>query len=85
MILSQIASTLGALMILVAYAGQQNGWMKEKSVIYLVLNFLGGSLLLYAALVTRQIGFILLEGSWVLVTLRSFWMFKSSLSQPKKS
>lgn len=70
---SQIASTLGALLILVGYVGLQMGKFKEKDLSYLHLNFLGGFLLLVAALITGQVGFIILEGSWVGITLYGYY------------
>ena len=69
----QIASTIGAVMILVGYVFLQTGRFKETSLPYLHLNFVGGSLLFYAALLTRQAGFILLEGAWVVVTLFAYF------------
>ncbi len=71
--LSQIASTLGALLILIGYVGLQMGRVKEQDMPYLHLNFLGGFLLLVAALVTGQVGFIILEGSWVGITLFGYY------------
>ena len=67
--LSQIASTLGAILILIAYFGLQLSRLKESSNFYLICNFAGASLLFFAAVVTRQVGFILLEGMWVAVTV----------------
>ena len=72
MALSQIASTLGACLILVAYFALQTGRMNDRAYPYLSLNITGALLLLYAALVTRQAGFILLEAAWVLITLVGF-------------
>ena len=66
---SQIASTLGAILILIAYFGLQLSRLKESSNLYLSCNFLGASFLFFAAVVTRQFGFILLEGMWVAVTV----------------
>ena len=66
---SQIASTAGAILILTGYFGLQTSKLKEDSGRYLLFNFVGGSLLFFASLVTGQIGFILLEGMWVAVTV----------------
>lgn len=68
-IASQIASTVGAILILIAYFGLQLSRLKESSNLYLVFNFVGASLLFFAAVVTQQVGFILLEGMWVAVTV----------------
>ena len=64
---------VGALCILLAYAGLQTGRVKEQSLTYLHFNFAGGGLLFYASIVTGQIGFIILEGTWVVLTLLGYF------------
>jgi hypothetical protein len=65
----QIVSFVGALLILIAYAGHQMGWMNPRSALYNILNALGSVILLYIALHPFQIGFIMLEGVWTLISL----------------
>ena len=65
----QIASFVGALLILVAYTGHQMGWMNPRSAAYNVLNAVGSAILLYIALHPFQIGFIVLEGVWTLISI----------------
>jgi len=65
----QVASFLGALLILVAYAGHQMGWMNPRSATYNVLNAAGSAILGYIALHPFQIGFIVLEGVWTLISI----------------
>jgi len=65
----QVASFLGALLILVAYAGHQMGWMNPRSATYNVLNAVGSAILGYIALHPFQIGFIVLEGVWTLISI----------------
>lgn len=69
----QSVSTLGAIFILLAYVGLHLGKLVETSALYLSLNLAGALLLLIAALTTFQIGFILLEGAWVGITLYGFF------------
>ena len=66
---TQVASLLAALMILLAYGGQQMGWMNSRSPLYNILNAIGSAILGYVALHPFQIGFVLLEGAWVLISL----------------
>ena len=73
----QIASFVGALMILIAYTGHQMGWMSSRSALYNILNAAGSAILLYIALHPFQIGFIVLEGVWVLISLYA-------LARPKR-
>ncbi len=66
-------SVTGALLVLAAYAGQHFGRMSAESRAYLSLNFVGGILLCWVAISTRQSGFILMEGAWVLISLSGLW------------
>ncbi len=77
--MTQIASTAGAIMILLGYFCLQTGRLKETAFSYLHLNFVGGSLLFYAAIVSGQIGFIVLEGAWVLLTIIGYFRRARSL------
>ena len=67
--LYQIISVLGAIMILVAYAGNQRGWMDRETLLYNLLNLVGSSLLAWVAVVDRRVGFIFLEGAWALLSI----------------
>jgi hypothetical protein len=67
--LYQIISVAGALMILVAYAGNQRGWMDRGDVRYNLLNLVGSALLAWIAIVDGRVGFIFLEGAWALLSI----------------
>ncbi len=67
--LHQVVSVVGALLILAAYALSQAGRLRPSDVSYAVLNFVGAGLLTWVAVVDRRAGFILLEGSWALLSL----------------
>ena len=73
----QVASFVGALLILVAYSGHQMGWMNPRSALYNILNAGGSAILLYIALHPFQIGFIVLEGVWTIISLYA-------LARPRK-
>lgn len=68
-LLRQLASFAGALMILVAYVGHQMRWMDSRTARYNWLNAVGSAILAYIAFHPIQIGFIVLESAWVLVSL----------------
>lgn len=65
----QVISVLGALAILGAFAANLFGWIQPSNLWYAVANFLGSTVLTVVAVVDRQLGFILLEGTWALVSL----------------
>lgn len=65
----QAFSFAGALMILIAYAGHQLGWMSPRKIWYNVLNAVGSGILAYIAFQPFQIGFVVLEVAWTAISL----------------
>ena len=65
----QVISVLGALAILGAYAANQFGWINPSQLSYTVANFVGAGILTAVAVVDQQVGFVLLQGAWALVSL----------------
>lgn len=67
--LLQAISLLGALLILVPFAGSQLKRLSTDSLSYQLMNLIGAALLTAVAVAETQIGFIVLEGTWVAVSL----------------
>jgi len=65
----QVASFAGALLILLAYGGHQMNWMDSRKAGYNVLNAAGSAILAYIAFHPFQLGFVVLEVTWVLISL----------------
>ncbi|HTY42666.1 MAG TPA: hypothetical protein VMH79_12400 [Thermoanaerobaculia bacterium] len=69
--IGQAVSLAGAAMILAAFAAQQAGRLRPTDLPYLVLNFLGAAILAYFAYQARNLGLIVLEGSWAVISFGS--------------
>jgi uncharacterized membrane protein len=65
----QVISMIGALLILVAYAGSHAGRMDRRSLSYNALNLVGSVLLAWVAIIGRQAGFIVMESAWALLSI----------------
>jgi hypothetical protein len=68
-VLLQVISVLGALAILGAYAANLLGWLRPANLSYSVANLIGSGILTFIVIVDQQLGFILPEGVWALVSL----------------
>ena len=58
----------GSLLILAAFVAAQLGRLSPRAVSYLALNLAGSSVLAVIALLHSSWGFLLLEGSWAIVS-----------------
>ncbi len=65
----QVISVIGALAVLLAYAANQFGWTDASNLLYQLANLLGAGILTVVAVIEVQLGFILLEGTWALISL----------------
>jgi hypothetical protein len=65
----QVASFAGALLILIAYAGHQLGWVDARRSAYNILNGVGSAILAYIAFRPFQIGFVILEVAWTFISI----------------
>ena len=66
--MDQLLQIVGAALILAAFAGAQAGRLDQSSQLYLVLNLIGSAILAVLAAIDGQLGFLLLEGAWAIVS-----------------
>ena len=66
--MADLIQVLGAVLILVGFAGSQLRWLDPHSRLYLVLNLVGAAILAVIAWNERDWGFLLLEGVWTIVS-----------------
>ena len=64
----QLVQIVGALLVLVGLALAQFGRLDQHSAAYLIVNLLGSAILAADALMSGQLGFLLLEGVWAIVS-----------------
>ena len=67
--MDQLLQILGAVLVLAAYAVAQFRLLPARSFAYGFLNLAGSAILALLALDSRQWGFLLLEGTWALISL----------------
>jgi hypothetical protein len=66
-----VVQIVGSLLILAAFVAALLGRVDQASYRYLIANAAGSAVLAGTAVVSREWGFILLEGVWALVSLYS--------------
>jgi hypothetical protein len=72
---TQVLSSVGAALILIAYVGQQMKWKKldPLRIPYNFLNMTGAAILAYLALRPLQVGFAVMESTWTLVSILALY------------
>ncbi len=67
-----ITGTIGVGLILLAYFCTTFGLLKNNSKLFYTLNIVGAGIACYASLLINYWPFVILEGTWFLVSLLGF-------------
>jgi hypothetical protein len=78
--MATVLQLIGAILVLVGFAGVQFGWTRADAWGYLVVNTVGSAILAGLALADDQWGFLLLEGVWALVS--AWGLFAKATNRP---
>jgi hypothetical protein len=65
----QLVQIVGSVLVLIPFALAQFGRVDPRSLSYLAFNIIGSGILAVDAALTLQWGFLLLEGTWAVVSL----------------
>ena len=78
---TQVLSSLGAALILIAYVGHQVKWKQMDSlrVPYNLFNTVGAAILAYIAMRPLQVGFAVMESTWTVVSLVALYRAVASM------
>lgn len=69
MLASDIIGTVGVALTLIAYFSVIFNWLNGKSILFFVLNILGAGLACYASWLINYWPFVILEGTWSIISL----------------
>jgi hypothetical protein len=67
--MSMVIQIIGSIAVLAGFALSQWGVLNPKSIAYLLVNAVGSGLLAADAIIESQWGFLLLEGSWAIISV----------------
>jgi len=66
---TDIISTIGVSLILLAFFLSTFKFLDTKSKLYFILNIIGGAFACYGSVLLNSLPFIVLEGTWSLVAI----------------
>jgi membrane-bound ClpP family serine protease len=79
--MDQVVQMIGAILVLIGFAGVQLKKLDPHSLTYIVVNLVGSAALAVVAAITSNWGFLLMEGVWAIVSARS--LIRWTQSRPR--
>ena len=68
-----VIGSVGVALLLLAYVLLQLKKMETNDLSYAVLNFIGAALAMWSSYLIKFIPFVILEGTWALVSAHMIW------------
>ena len=68
-----VIGSIGVALLLLAYVLLQLKKMETNDLSYAVLNFIGAALAMWSSYLIKFIPFVILEGTWALVSAHMIW------------
>ncbi len=75
---------IGVTILLIAFFLNLRNLLDKESITYLLLNFIGAGLACFASILLNYLPFIILEGSWTLVSTIGIYNYLTKNSKLKK-
>lgn len=75
---------IGVTILLIAFFLNLRNLLDKESITYLLLNFIGAGLACFASVLLNYLPFIILEGSWTLVSAIGIYNYITKNSKLKK-
>ncbi len=75
--MSMVIQIVGSIAVLSGFALAQWGILNQKSTVYLLINAIGSGLLAADAIIELQWGFLLLEGSWSIISIAGLFRVRA--------
>jgi hypothetical protein len=81
--MEQAIQLVGAILVLLGYVLSQTGRVDGSSRSYLIINLVGSGFLAVAAALGQQWGFLLLNGTWAVISAVN--LVRGALQQPLRN
>jgi hypothetical protein len=82
--INDIIGFTGVFILLIAFLLNLSGKLSQNSIVYILLNIIGAGLACLASILIRYLPFVILEGTWTLVSLVALIRYFTKKEQPLK-